>query len=352
MSGFSNHRVSCARCEHEPRHDWKDRAKCVRLRVESENHNRKRSKQVFDTGEIPHLWAHRAQDSARNAQRNLYFENEVIYSYGSHFPIARHVENKKGKRAVLLTTARYSVTTSGHISAVSSAIPPTVPVFNVPYVLAGTKWAEPHSKNLQAFRTDMESALIAAARAKSSGNKEWFHGRALRLRTEHNAYIIFFGLRNKSLPAVPRLDSKALGEIKKRESIKAAQKAEQTRKDRAAALVRQAEHIAKWRAGEESGNFYDVPTMLRVVGDEVETSRGARVPISHAKRALVLVRALVSRGEAWQSNGHTCHVGHYQLDRIEADGTLKAGCHVIPRREWERIAPALDVLLVTEQPEA
>jgi len=48
---------------------------------------RKRAKHVFGTGEIPHLWAHKVQDSARNARGNLYFENDTIFSYGGHFPI-------------------------------------------------------------------------------------------------------------------------------------------------------------------------------------------------------------------------------------------------------------------------
>ena len=46
---------------------------------------KKRKKHVFDTGEIPHLWAHRTQDEARNRQGNLYFTGDTIYSYGSHF---------------------------------------------------------------------------------------------------------------------------------------------------------------------------------------------------------------------------------------------------------------------------
>src|SRR5690242_10838325 len=90
-----------------------------------------RKKQVFKTDEIPHLWAHKIQESARNALGNLYFEGDTIYSYGSHFPIARHINNKHGKSAVLFTTRRYSVTTSGHVSAVCSAIPGNVPVFHV-----------------------------------------------------------------------------------------------------------------------------------------------------------------------------------------------------------------------------
>jgi len=63
--------------------------------------------------------------------KHLYFDGETIYSYGSHFPIACHVTDKHGKPAILFTTRSYSVTTSGHVSAVRSAIPKDIPVFNV-----------------------------------------------------------------------------------------------------------------------------------------------------------------------------------------------------------------------------
>lgn len=121
MNGFSTGHVHCI----------SGGASAVLARAKE----RKRKKTVFETGEIPHLWAHRVQESARNAQGNLYFEGDVIYSYGSHFPIAKHVLDNPTKRnpkpAVLLTTRTYSVTTSGHVSAVRCAIPASIPVFRV-----------------------------------------------------------------------------------------------------------------------------------------------------------------------------------------------------------------------------
>jgi hypothetical protein len=82
--------------------------------------------------------------------------------------------------------------------------------------------------------------------------------------------------------------------------------------------------------------------MLRIDGDEVVTSRGARFPISHAKRALAFIRRVREFGQAYVRNGHTIHLGPYALDRIEPDGTVKAGCHVVSWKEIERIASALD----------
>src|ERR1700686_4812085 len=114
---------------------------------------KKRKKHVFDTGEIPHLWAHRTQDEARNRQGNLYFTGDTIYSYGSHFPIARHVTNDAGDRAVLFTTSTYRFTTSSHCSAVRSAIPSGIQVFRVPNVRHGRftgneSSADDHASNL------------------------------------------------------------------------------------------------------------------------------------------------------------------------------------------------------------
>jgi len=58
-----------------------------------------RSKRVFSTiGETAHQWAHnwRSLGNGRNSTGNLYFQQETIYSYGSHFPLARMVESADG----------------------------------------------------------------------------------------------------------------------------------------------------------------------------------------------------------------------------------------------------------------
>src|SRR5579872_324467 len=91
-----------------------------------------RTKHVFPTDEIAHLWAHsKTQDDARNPGGNFYFSGDTIYSYGSHFPIARHVTNEQGQAAILFTNQTYSNTTAKHIGQVRRAIPHGVPVFEV-----------------------------------------------------------------------------------------------------------------------------------------------------------------------------------------------------------------------------
>jgi hypothetical protein len=300
---------------------------------------------VVDYGEIPHLWFHKVQHDARDSTGNFYFEGDTIYSYGSHFPIAKHVSNGK-RNAVLFTTEPYSVTTSGHISATRYAIPSDVQVFNVPEVELGISKAEhkhQHSQNLQSYAKRIEAEILIAARARSSWRKESAYKSAVDFRAEALAYARFFGLPAPKIAPIPKLDSKGLAAIKAKESRKAAEKSEQTKRERAEALARQAERIERWRAGEDAGGFfYDVPTMLRIEGAEVVTSRGVRVPVSHARRALALVRSVRESGQEYRRNGQTFHVGHYAIDRITPDGTLHAGCHVISWAEIERIAPALE----------
>jgi hypothetical protein len=74
--------------------------------------------------------------------------------------------------------------------------------------------------------------------------------------------------------------------------------------------------------------------LLRIVGDEIETSRGAFVPVRHAK-------------VAWQALQRreipADRLGEYHASRFEGD-TLVIGCHRIAFAEIERIAYALGLV--------
>ena len=101
--------------------------------------------------------------------------------------------------------------------------------------------------------------MVTSARARSSYTREWNHEQAVSLREEAFAYCAFFGLPVPNIPEVPELDSAALAAIREREAKRAAEKAEQTKRERAEAIARQQELITKWRVGQYSGCFYDIP---------------------------------------------------------------------------------------------
>jgi hypothetical protein len=306
----------------------------------------KRQRRVFPNREIPHLWAHKTQDEARNGTGSFYFTGATVYSYGSHFPIATHVTGVDGQAGILFTSEKNSVTTSQHMSAVRRSIPPDVPVFNVPNQHFGFSEAEDqyqHERNFKHYVDEVAENLSTCARARSSWKKEYRHDQAVELRKEALCYATFFGLPDPSIEQIPDLDSEQMQKIRAREAEASAKKAAETKRKREEDRIRWQQTAEQWRRGEYHHYLpYDLPTMLRIEGHEVVTSRGARFPIVHAKRGLVLVRAVIARGEDWRRNGQNCRLGHYQLDWIEADGTVHAGCHVVAWDEIERVAPDIE----------
>src|SRR6185437_1922496 len=112
----------------------------------------------------------------------------------------------------------YSVTTSGHCSAVRSAIPSSALVFHVPelsYIGQDYKNSEAneHKTNVADYIKRIESAIVTSARARSSWSKESNHRDAVNLLAEIKAYAAFFRLRLPKLPRVPDLDSKEMDAI-------------------------------------------------------------------------------------------------------------------------------------------
>lgn len=77
--------------------------------------------------------------------------------------------------------------------------------------------------------------------------------------------------------------------------------------------------------------------LLRIIGDTLETSWGADIPLAHAVKAFRFVKLVRERGTTWEQNGKVIRVGHYHIDRIDQNG-FDAGCHRINWPEIERVA--------------
>lgn len=83
--------------------------------------------------------------------------------------------------------------------------------------------------------------------------------------------------------------------------------------------------------------------LLTVIGQELVTSWGARVPLADAIRVFRFAKLCRETGKAWHANGKRVHCGHYQLDKIMPDGGFRAGCHLINWPEIESAAILADV---------
>jgi len=104
-------------------------------------------------------------------------------------------------------------------------------------------------------------------------------------------------------------------------------------RDRVAALEA-AERRVKWLAGENVSMGYSssVEMLLRVKGEDVETSRGAKIPLTVAHKLWSRIKAGTSVDGM--------NLGHYTVGTY-ADGVLTAGCHKIPLAEMTRLAAVL-----------
>ena len=62
------------------------------------------------------------------------------------------------------------------------------------------------------------------------------------------------------------------------------------------------------------------------------------MPLDHAVKAFRVLKRLRDRGETYQRNGHTIHLGHFALDALDGQGIVTAGCHRVEWSEIERVA--------------
>ena len=98
--------------------------------------------------------------------------------------------------------------------------------------------------------------------------------------------------------------------------------------------------VQQWVDGEDlfSVSSRMAPIRLRIKGDELQTSRGARVPLDHAIKAFRLIKRLHDTGQAYERNGYSVHLGAFVLDAVDNCGNVRAGCHCVEWPEIERIA--------------
>ena len=308
-----------------------------------------RQKNVYKTAEIPHLWFHKTQQSARNHGGNLFFDGDTIYSYGYHFQIARHVTNERGEAAVIFNSASDSSTTAQHKNDVRRAIPNGYPVFSFD---AGRRTDLCVNSCLRIMQREFDTALSNLKSAKSKPSKACKYKEFLIARSSLRNLLAFFGQEYEHLRQVLTQSEEAdyrqmcdehdnkvsTARINRNARREEEFIAWQEQRDADAKLTI-AERIEAWRNGKHTHLPYNTPTMVRINGDTVETSRGATFPLAHAVKGLPLVMAIINGSMEYQrkESDPIIRLGHYSIDSIGND-VLTAGCHVITYDEVRHFA--------------
>lgn len=281
--------------------------------------------------EVAHNWANKT-GKCRNGF-NMYYEGDTIYSYGSHFPIAKFETLPNGSEIILFTTQRYSVSTSKHLTITQRALGYSrddilyvdkvegSPIDNWKAALEplndlALKWKRARVyKRIHAG--DMKSAIDTANRI----NKLW------KLKK----------------PAQTMPDDIA-GFVADFEAQQIAERKAKDAKDREA--IRDWVNGADIRPPHTRIPYVRVRTLSAFNRDHpkqfdevtvVETSWGIKVPIKEALHLYKLSHSCRKSGLRFHPK-NLLKVGGWVVEHITTDGTLKVGCHIIPFKVQHKAA--------------
>jgi hypothetical protein len=293
-------------------------------------------KKVVEKSTVAHLWANQTQDEARTPTGNFYFWRETIYSYGSHFPIAKHIVHE-GKKAILFTLRTYSTTTAQQISIVRQAVRYSD---NVIYCLS------PNSSHEDNFHYWLSVAKEITGKLVTARKPEKYLSELAQVKQQANTYAQFFGIE------IPVNLQAVLDVSNKSEYLAYAQKEaeyiqqEQAKKE-AVELKKYKQDVIKFRSGEiqrihNRGNNFDV---LRINRDtnQIETSQGVVMDVPIAYEFFKMLQEIIASKSFGNYEAQNINVGQFRLIEITKEYTV-IGCHKLAHKELNKTAKDLGLL--------
>lgn len=299
-------------------------------------------RKVFGShSQCAHVWAQQVQSEGRAG--NIFFRDTMIFSYGEHY-LAAKIHTVKGQRFALVRSDTYGPATSKHLCEIRSALRGLMPYFQVEDV------EQPREAVKQLDREAQESIEYSLKRLKVSTKDyiDWEFERIEAQFKDASTLRKLLGLaeirpKKKDLDKVrAHLEYR----LKRYHELNTPEQAERREKERERRLARKEqaeikkhnENIQKFRRGEYVGSLYRLPfELLRIKGDTVETSRGASVPLSDARRLYMAIKnGLDVKGK---TIGHFTVISvypHLTTDFVETK-VVQIGCHKILLSEAESI---------------
>lgn len=280
---------------------------------------------------VAHAWANQTGRD-RNGS-HFYYRDSTIYSYGSHFPIARHTMDAEGRPVVLFTLRNYSPSTARHISITRRAASHLrlIFVYKPDAIGAGDVRA-----NFEHFKRDAEAAAEKLIRARKP---ERYVAEINTARERAEAYAAFIGVQ---VPAdVAEAFKITDADAARAYSEEAAEREERRRAAAAARALREhAEQVAEFR------NFERAHVTNKATGrdflrynrgaNRIETSQGVRIPYTAARR---MFDWLIRTAAAGGCVGCDFEITGYRVREVTAE-TFTVGCHSFDISEARAIAAA------------
>jgi hypothetical protein len=301
-----------------------------------------RTKTVFNSHEIAHVWAHKQAETGRCAA-NIFFEGKTIYSYGHHFPIACFVESKRNGEAVLMTMAGYSNTTEKHKGMVRSAIShlKVILAFEVPNF--GIIGQGTHEKNFAQWLSWIKYEGKGLAKARKP---EIYIHKIMHYISQVKAYCDYFEVKPKGelkkIMAGHEDDIMKLGEKLQKIETKKAKDKEKIFKAELKAFRAFApltpEHTAIVNSVGDPKDANRAYLRYNSETQRVETSKGVQIPAEIARRFYSWVKKTVNAGGC---DNCKQEILHYSVKAVNSKDMM-IGCHTIAISEADTIAKALN----------
>lgn len=267
-------------------------------------------KTVLTNSEIMHVFNEQNQYHGRTSNNNIYFYDNKIYSYGSHYLLGEFIDNE----TIIINNKGYSSSTSKHIYLLIDATRDKKQFFTTKIetkiVLNTIK--EYLNKLTRARKTkefylnEINSTLkmyfnyLEYTKQKTKYNKIKEHREIKRIA--NNFYNDFDNLQEQ------------IKEQQKKNAIKEKEAIQKNLKD--------------WRIGKI--NWFRNKTnkdYLRIRNNFVETSQGVKITVSEAKRVLKLIELKKVIGQKIDN----------RFTVVSFKDFLKVGCHNIDKKEIKYI---------------
>jgi hypothetical protein len=261
---------------------------------------------VFTNNEIFHVFNEQKQETGRTPNRNIFFENNKIYSYGYHYLLGEFID----ENTILINDSGYSNTTAKHISMLGNATRDKKQFFS--------EQVEPKKALI-----NLENWVNKLPRATK--NKQYY---LLQIDNTLKKYIEFIEYTYKEISISDKENHEKIVALKDsfyndfdnlEQEIKEQQKRQKEKEKQAIK-----ENLIKWKSNEI--NYFRNKTgkdFLRLNNENIETSQGVKIPITEAKRLLKLIDAKNIIGQRVDN----------RFIVKSFDNILKVGCHNIDINE-------------------
>ena len=283
-------------------------------------------KKVFqNTSEVVHVFAQQSQSEGRNGTSSIYFRDNRIYSYGSHYLLGEFINSD----TIIINDFGYSVTTSKHISELINATNQYNQFFTSSIDVKHVQTEIDYNLKKLSKANKPEIYISNITKLESNLSKWVEYCKENKIKKEHfskyNFVVNKSDYKYKKIVKIANslLTLEAIEKIKakgKKEAIK--QKAKD-KKDLKTKLDKfNSYKIDRFKIGE-----FDY-LRLSENGQFVETSQNIRIEKSDAQRLYFAIKKKIDiRGQK---------IGYFTVNKID-NKALTVGCHKICIKSVQKV---------------